>query len=319
MTQPPSPENAQTPTSKRQPAEAQGFNALIADATALTGDGGSQTPADKTETAKPSKHAKLAIGVTLAVGICATGYAGYEINNNLRSQAEAEQALEKAQKAAAVKAQQQQPQPEVLPVTEPERPAGAIKRKPFIAVVADPQWIKDTAAATGVPERALQAYAAATLTVNKEQPACQMGWNTLAAVGAVETHHGTISGAAVNQKGQALPRIIGEPLTGEQFIAAKDSDGGLLDGNPEWDHAVGPLQFIPETWRQYARDADGDGWADIDSIDDQALSAATLLCEAGGTLTQAGNWITAIKAYNPSIDYNNDVAAVADQYAARVR
>jgi membrane-bound lytic murein transglycosylase B len=94
----------------------------------------------------------------------------------------------------------------------------------------------------------------------------------------------------------------------------RDTDGGVLDDDPEWDRAVGPMQFIPATWSQWAADGNGDGVHDPQQIDDAVLAAARYLCFAGGDLSIPGNWISAVTAYNHSIEYNNRVAEVADRY-----
>ncbi|WP_025133814.1 hypothetical protein [Leucobacter sp. PH1c] len=179
----------------------------------------------------------------------------------------------------------------------------------------DPIWVSEVAASSGIPEPALRAYAGAALTLGREQPGCGIGWNTLAAIGQVETHHGTIGGARLSTDGRALPRIFGVALDGVAFAAIPDTDGGRLDGDAVWDRAVGPMQFIPQTWAEYGRSARG-GAPDIDRIDDAALSAATMLCTIGGDLRVAENWIAAVNAYNPSVAYNNDVADAADHYAS---
>ena len=179
----------------------------------------------------------------------------------------------------------------------------------------DPIWVSEVAASSGIPEPALRAYAGAALTLGREQPGCGIGWNTLAAIGQVETHHGMIGGARLSTDGRALPRIFGVALDGVAFAAIPDTDGGRLDGDAVWDRAVGPMQFIPQTWAEYGRSARG-GAPDIDRIDDAALSAATMLCTIGGDLRVAENWIAAVNAYNPSVAYNNDVADAADHYAS---
>jgi membrane-bound lytic murein transglycosylase B len=92
-----------------------------------------------------------------------------------------------------------------------------------------------------------------------------------------------------------------------------DTDHGQYDGGTTWDHAVGPMQFIPSTWAQAGQDGNKDGAKDINQIDDAALAAAMHLCDVGGDLSLAQNRITAISAYNDSVDYNNKVADAANQ------
>ncbi|MFW6774255.1 lytic murein transglycosylase [Nocardioides sp. CPCC 205120] len=182
--------------------------------------------------------------------------------------------------------------------------------------LVDAAWVASTAATTGVPERALAAYAGASLAVASSAPGCGLGWNTLAAIGAVESDHGRIGGAVVGADGRALPRILGVPLDGDGVAAVADTDGGELDGDTTWDRAVGPMQFVPATWREHAADGDGDGTPDPDSIDDAALSAATYLCATGGVLTEPTAWISAVTAYNADVAYVNQVADEAERIGA---
>jgi len=188
---------------------------------------------------------------------------------------------------------------------------------PAVSALADAGWVRRTAARTGIPPRALAAYAGAALRAERLHPGCGLGWNTLAAIGQVESEHGTIFGGAIGDDGIARPRIVGIALDGTSSLAVSDTDGGVLDGDPRWDRALGPMQFIPDTWMRDGRDGDGDGRADVDSIDDAALTAADYLCRAGGDLTDPSSWIRAVDAYNPSVDYNHRVAAAADDYASR--
>lgn len=183
----------------------------------------------------------------------------------------------------------------------------------------DPAWIQEVAAATDIPERALTAYAVATLAIEDDYPGCGIGWNTLAAIGSVESYHGAIHGSSLGDDGVATPSIFGPALDGGQFKGIPDSDGGTLDGDTQWDRAVGPMQFIPQTWQVYGRDANGDGISDPQNIDDAALSAAAYLCAAGGDLTSNDNWIAAIHAYNQSIEYNHAVVDAANRYATAHR
>lgn len=193
-------------------------------------------------------------------------------------------------------------------------PAGAPPRP--VAERADPAWVVRVAEASGIPERALAAYAGAALTLAETDPACGLGWNTLAAIGLVESEHGSISGSVLGADGVAHPSIVGIALDGTDSLTIADTDGGRLDGDEAWDRAVGPMQFIPETWASFARDGDGDDIPNVQQIDDAALTAAAYLCDIGGDLTQPSAWIAAIHAYNPSVEYNNRVAAAATNYAS---
>ncbi len=178
----------------------------------------------------------------------------------------------------------------------------------------DPDWVRRVSADTGIPERAMHAYAEAAARVSREQPGCGLGWNTLAGIGYVETDHGRFGGGGLNADGLATPPIIGLALDGTVTDAIPDTDGGSLDGDAIWDRAVGPMQFIPATWAQWGADGNGDGAAEPQQIDDAAYSAARYLC-ATGDLRSAEGWIAAVAAYNNTIDYNHSVAAAANRYA----
>lgn len=198
---------------------------------------------------------------------------------------------------------------------EPGGAPAAASSSAFI-IPADPAWASRTAAATGIPERALRAYATAALTVKAEQPACGLGWNTLAGIGSIESAHGTHSGGQLDAAGYPQPAIRGIPLDGTASAAIADTDGGVWDGDAVWDRAVGPLQFIPATWERWGADGNGDGAADPNQIDDAALAAGRYLC-AAGEMTSAPGWRRAIFSYNHLDSYVDDVAAAANAYAAR--
>ena len=70
------------------------------------------------------------------------------------------------------------------------------------------------------------------------------------------------------------PRITGPPLDGRGVASIPDSDGGRWDGDATWDRAVGPMQFIPTTWRSLGRDGNADRVADPNNLFDAAVSAA---------------------------------------------
>jgi membrane-bound lytic murein transglycosylase B len=204
------------------------------------------------------------------------------------------------------------PAPTAVPVDAVDSAAPATS----IAALADPNWIDEVAERSGIPVRALAAYTGAALRLEVENPACELGWNTLAAIGHVESEHGTIGGSRLDAQGRATPGIVGIPLDGGEVDAIRDSDGGTLDGDATWDRAVGPMQFIPATWEVFASDGDGDGVADPQQIDDAVLTAASYLCSIGdGPLSEPASWIAAVGAYNSTVDYNNRVAAAAAHYA----
>ncbi|WP_370281154.1 lytic transglycosylase domain-containing protein [Pseudarthrobacter sp. NamE2] len=182
---------------------------------------------------------------------------------------------------------------------------------------ADADWVIRAAGQTGIPERALRAYVAAAETVNAAAPACGIGWNTVAAIGFVETAHGTYGGGYLTSAGQGSRPIVGPVLDGAGFAAIADTDAGALDGDTRWDRAVGPMQFIPTTWQLVGLDGNGDGTADPFNIDDAALSAATYLCAGGRDLTTADGWTDAIYAYNQSDAYIRQVREQATAYAAK--
>lgn len=188
-----------------------------------------------------------------------------------------------------------------------------------IATLPDPDWIAEVAAATGIPDRALAAYAGADLVASNVY-GCRVGWNTLAAIGYVESHHGTLFGGSVTADGSISHKIYGIPLNGtNNTMAIEDTDKGRLDGDDKWDRAVGPLQFIPETWEIWGVDGNGDGVEDPHQIDDAAMTAALYLCNAQGTLEGAENWISAIRSYNNTDDYQQQVATAAADYAKTER
>ena len=183
------------------------------------------------------------------------------------------------------------------------------------------EWSAELEAATGISGQVLRAYANAELIAAHAWPECHLRWNTLAGIGWVETRHGTYNGnwfkpSSLNAQGYPEPPIVGIPLDGTNNTALiTDTDGGAIDGDAEHDRAVGPLQFIPESWERFGSDANGDGHADPRQIDDAAAGSAALLCSGGRDLNDPQDWMDAIFAYNYSRDYLNRVAGAANAYA----
>ena len=175
-------------------------------------------------------------------------------------------------------------------------------------VPADPavrtQWAAQAAERSGVPERAVLAYAGAEVAARDELPDCGLSWVTLAGLGRVESNHGRYGGAVLADDGRPSEAIRGPELDGTGGNRAiRDTDDGRLDGDTTWDRAVGPLQFIPSTWARYGADGDGDGTSDPDDLDDAALAAARYVCADGRDLRRGDDWRAAVLAYNSSNAY----------------
>lgn len=211
------------------------------------------------------------------------------------------------------------PRPTLSPPLGGVRPsegagAGAGSGRPADALA---DWAGQVSGRTGIPAVALQAYGYAELVLANTTPGCQLRWTTLAGIGKAESDHGRAH-ATLNADGKVSPPIIGPALTGTGSVrAVPDTDGGKLDGDPTWDHAVGPMQFIPATWTQYAVDADRDGVADPQDIDDAALAAARYLCAGDRNLAEPGGWWAAVLAYNTVQQYANEVFDAAEDYDKR--
>ncbi len=101
-------------------------------------------------------------------------------------------------------------------------------------------------------------------------------WYVLAAVGKVESNHGDHLG-------------------------------------PSTSGALGPMQFLPSTWRTSGVDGDGDGKKNIMDPKD-AIPAAAGYLKAGGA---PGDWSAALYTYNHSGSYVKEVLAIAEDYRRR--
>nr|WP_035740279.1 lytic murein transglycosylase [Gordonia hirsuta] len=183
------------------------------------------------------------------------------------------------------------------------------------------EWAQPISEATGIPLTSLEAYGNAAEIQRQQHPECGISWTTLAGIAGVESKHGQHRGSDVAANGDVHPRIRGMALDGTNGnMEIKDTDGGRLDGDAVYDRAMGPFQFIPETWQRFGVDANGDGIADPDNIDDAALSAARYLCvSAGGDMTTPEGWKRAILTYNSSMPYLIRVRNHANAYAINVR
>ena len=167
----------------------------------------------------------------------------------------------------------------------------------------------------GIPSRALEAYRRSVTLVGAADPACHIDWALLAAIGRVESDHARFGGNHLDAAGVAQPGIIGIPLDGTNGTARiTDTDHGLWDRDTTYDRAVGPMQFIPSTWRVVGVDAAGRGVKNPQDMLDAAAATAAYLCSGHGDLTRPVDLRAAIMRYNPSDSYVRTVTAIADAY-----
>jgi hypothetical protein len=153
----------------------------------------------------------------------------------------------------------------------------------------------------GIPATMLDAYRRAATRTNLVQPRCRIPFELVAAIGKVESGHAR--GGQVDVAGTTLEPILGPVLAGGAFAAIRDTDGGALDGDPTWDRAVGPMQFIPGTWAGWQADGNVDGRLDPQNVYDASLAAARYLCAADRDLGTPAGLDAAVLSYNNSTSY----------------
>jgi membrane-bound lytic murein transglycosylase B len=172
---------------------------------------------------------------------------------------------------------------------------------------------------TDLSTGALDAYWRAAVALQVSNPNCAIPWWAIAGVGRTESKHGTYRGASLGRDGLVSPPIFGPELDGSNsFAIVRDSDGGALDGTATTDRAVGPMQFLPSSWKAVARDATGDGIADPQNLYDAALTAGVYLCRKGPGLNQEGPLRAAYLSYNRSQRYVDIVMSQAFEYQRSV-
>lgn len=195
---------------------------------------------------------------------------------------------------------------------EPSVPAGKPVGVPTVAA----GWLETISTRTGIPMPALRAYARVQLAGDA---GCPVGWTTLAGLGWVESHHGTLGGRRLLDDGRSSSSILGPALDGTGDFAAIPAtpESRRWHDDARWEHAVGPMQFLPSTWQQWGTDGDGDGTADPHDLDDAAAAAARYLCASGADLTTGEGWSTAVLSYNRSLAYVDEVFEAASIYATR--
>jgi murein DD-endopeptidase MepM/ murein hydrolase activator NlpD len=175
------------------------------------------------------------------------------------------------------------------------------------------------ATAAGIPAVVFSAYLAAQSGASMVAEDCVVDWPVIAGIWKQESDHATIGGTTIDPDGQVTPPIYGPTLDGSipgtQTIP--DTDGGMLDGDPVWDRAVGPAQFLPTSWRTYGRDGNGDGIADPQNVYDAALSTVAYLClRTPGDYHNPDHLTRALYGYNNSTRYVETVTEWITYYRA---
>lgn len=195
------------------------------------------------------------------------------------------------------------------PASVQEAPAGIDPRAGTDGTVA-------TLSTDGIPNAALSAYKRAETLLAQADAGCRLPWNLVAAIGRVESNHGRTAGNQLDARGTATPGIFGPQLDGTNGTAKiTDTDAGALDQDPVFDRAVGPMQFIPGTWKSVGVDADNDGAKNPQNINDAATAAGIYLCAGPGDLSNPTDLRSSVLRYNRSEAYADTVIAISEAYA----
>lgn len=170
----------------------------------------------------------------------------------------------------------------------------------------------------GIPPINLATYVRAERITTERNPGCNMSWELLAGIGRVESSHA--NDGKVDGDGNLFEPIYGLPLDGSLpgSNVIMDTDGGEYDGDAVYDRAVGPMQFIPQTWKKYATDGTGDGKADPQNLFDAAATTAAYLCDGGLDMHDPAQATRAIMRYNNSRAYATNVSAWSTAYASGI-
>lgn len=170
----------------------------------------------------------------------------------------------------------------------------------------------ELATGLGIPPVVADAYQRAAATPDAQ--ACGLRWQILAGIGRVESNH--TAGHTVDPDGTVTPPIVGPVLDGNGGTArVADTDLGTLDGDAVYDHAVGPMQFLPTSWAAFAVDGNDDGRADPHNIYDATAGAVRHLCaNRTGPLDDDQALHAALLAYNHSDSYAANVTGWIHYY-----
>ncbi|WP_072687979.1 lytic transglycosylase domain-containing protein [Rhodococcus marinonascens] len=172
--------------------------------------------------------------------------------------------------------------------------------------------------ALGIPVVNVAAYQNAERVLAVGQPGCNMYWTLIAGIGRVESTHAY--DGETDHNGDMLVPVLGPLLDGSLAgnSVIPDTDGGALDGDPDYDRAVGPTQFLPETWTRYAADGNGDGVADPQNLFDSALTTGKYLCDGELDVRDPIQAAEAVYRYNNSSAYVANVLAWSAGYASGI-
>jgi murein DD-endopeptidase MepM/ murein hydrolase activator NlpD len=203
--------------------------------------------------------------------------------------------------------------------------AGGLVLLVLLAAVGGPPAPAAAAAdALGIHPVVLAAYLQAEHD-SRERVGCRVRWAVLAGIGKVESDHARQRdpGTDIRPDGTVSPPIIGPRLDGSGGTARiPDTDRGRWDLDTVYDRAVGPMQFIPGSWRRFGQDATGNGTAEPHNVFDAALAAAAHLCQApappagGRDLDDPRQLAEALFAYNRSHAYVATVLGWINHYDA---
>ncbi|HZX02054.1 lytic transglycosylase domain-containing protein [Kribbella sp.] len=203
-----------------------------------------------------------------------------------------------------------------LPIAEPANVPVPGTVGPGVDPGEKPTQVVSGLSSNGIPNAALKAYSRAQQVLAQVDPGCHLPWTLVAAIGRVESNHGRFGGNSLNSHGVAVPGIFGPRLDGTNGTAKiADTDAGAFDGDGAFDRAVGPMQFIPSTWRAVGVDGDGDGVRNPQDINDAAMSTAVYLCSGNTDLSKASDLNAALLRYNHSQQYADLVISIAKAYA----
>ena len=159
----------------------------------------------------------------------------------------------------------------------------------------------------GIPEIVLAAYRNAELALASSDPGCGLNWSLLAGIGKIESNHA--ANGRTDANGTTVGVIYGPALDGTLpgNEVLKASDGGFV-------RAIGPMQFLPGTWAEYASDGRGSGHPDPNNVFDAALAAGKYLCSGGLDLRDPQQQLRAVLRYNNSLAYASNVLSWANAY-----